>query len=65
MMDMERERHAVGVQKVLSGFFALVIAGIVIVMVVFVSRRVGEMGDVCASGVNGVDISEVCGEKKP
>ena len=62
---MERERHAIGAQRVLSGIFALIVAGIAIALVVFVSRRIGEMEDVCASGVNGTDISEICGEEKP
>ncbi|MCL1839637.1 hypothetical protein FWF89_01370 [Candidatus Saccharibacteria bacterium] len=61
---MERERSAMGAQKILSGVFALVIAGIVIVLVVFVARRVGEINDVCAAGVHGMDITDVCGEEE-
>jgi len=53
-----------GAQKILSGVFALVIAGIVIVLVVFVARRVGEINDVCAAGVHGMDITDVCGEEE-
>ena len=60
-MGMERERHGFGAQNVLSGVFALVVAGIVIVLVIFVARRTAELQEVCAGGVNGTDISEVCG----
>jgi hypothetical protein len=48
-------------QRVMTGIFALVIAGIVIVLVVFVANRVGEMEEVCADGVGGVDVGGACG----
>jgi len=58
---MERERNTDGMQKVLTGIFALVIAGIIVVLGGFVMRRLGEMKDVCAEGVGGVEIGNVCG----
>jgi hypothetical protein len=59
---MERERNTDGMQKAMQGIFAVVIAGIAIVLVIFVVRRVGEMQDVCATGIGGMDVGEVCGE---
>ena len=61
-MGMDRERYGIGAQRFLSGLFALVAAAIVIVLVMFVLRKMGELKEVCAGGINGMDISEVCGE---
>jgi len=61
---MERERFGVGIQRIWSGVFALLIAGVAVMMVAFVARKLGEVEDVCAGGVNGMDVGGVCGEER-
>jgi len=58
---MDYERNTRGAHKVLSGVVALIVAGILGVLLIFVVRRLGDIKDACAGELNEMG---VCGEER-
>ncbi len=61
MVVMEHERNAQGAHKVMLAFFAVFITAVIVLLCVFIIRRMDEVSKVCEEEyAEGVEVKDFC-----